>query len=177
MQGSKMQHTVRMEQFQTAFIHALAAVNGWRISKPDPDYDGVDMEISGTCALSNDNFIFGNPRIDIQMKATSGLKTLKNGRLVYDLETKNYNQLIDRYSCERYLFILDIPKDYTDWCGSTRDFISLHNRCYWISLKSQPPTTNKSRVRIKIPSNQVLTPEVLDKIMYAAAEGKVYVQC
>lgn len=175
MQGSKMQQTIRMEQFQMAFVHALAAVNGWRVCKPDPDYDGVDIEINGTCALKKDNFLFENPRIDIQMKATSTLRQLPDGNLVYDLDVKNYNQLIGKYSCERYLFVLDIPQKCVDWCGFTQDFISLRNKCYWVSLKNQPATQNKHTIAINIPKNQVLTPKILDEIMYAAAEGKVYV--
>lgn len=174
MRGSGLQQTYRMEQFQTAFIHAMAAVNGWRVMKHDPDYDGVDIEINGTCAFHTG--IIPNPRIDIQLKATSGLRELQNGALSYDLEVKNYNQLIgNSYSCKRYLFILDIPATCEDWCGFTQDFIALRNKCYWVSLKDSPPTGNTNTVAIEIPRNQILTPKILDEIMYSAAEGKVYV--
>ena len=110
------------------------------------------------------------------MKATAALRTLKNGLLSYDLEVKNYNQLIgNRYSTHRYLFLLDIPEKCEDWCGFTSSAIMLRNKCYWVSLKDNPPAGNTSTIAINIPQNQVLTPKVLDEIMYSAAEGKVYV--
>lgn len=51
MRGSKMQHTIRMEQFQIAFVHALAAVNGWRVSSIFPDYDGLIFQSAGHAML------------------------------------------------------------------------------------------------------------------------------
>ena len=177
MRGSKMQHTIRMEQFQIAFVHALAAVNGWRVSSIFPDYDGVDISISGSCHADNGFMpLFTDPIIHVQLKATAALRTLKNGLLSYDLEVKNYNQLIgNRYSTHRYLFLLDIPEKCEDWCGFTSSAIMLRNKCYWVSLKDNPPAGNTSTIAINIPQNQVLTPKVLDEIMHSAAEGKVYV--
>jgi|GEM_PF-647687 hypothetical protein len=177
MQGSRMSKTIRMEQFQIAFVHALAAVNGWRTLSITPDYDGVDLSISGSCPAKNGfSPIFEDPIIHVQLKATTELRILKNGSLSYDLEVKNYNQLIgNKYSTERYLFVLDIPESYEEWCQLTSSSIVLRNKCYWISLKNNPPTNNKSTITINIPGYQILTPKVLSEIMYAAAEGKVYV--
>ena len=131
-----------MEQFQIAFVHALAAVNGWRVSSIFPDYDGVDISISGSCHADNGFMpLFTDPIIHVQLKATAALRTLKNGLLSYDLEVKNYNQLIgNRYRTHRYMFLLDIPERCEDWCSFTSSAIMLRNKCYWVSLKDNPPT-------------------------------------
>ena len=75
MVGSSIPYTQKMEQFQTAYIHAIASIYGWRVDVVKPDYDGVDIGISGTC--QNKQVLIHNPRIDVQLK---GNPPIFNGR-------------------------------------------------------------------------------------------------
>ena len=73
---------------------------------------------------------------------------------------KNYNQLIgNNFSAHRYLFVLDIPANNSDWYKDHSGSITLKNRCYWMSLHNLLPTKNRASVAIHIPNNQILTPD------------------
>lgn len=169
-----MPPTMKMEQYNIAYIHAIASCCGWNLAREDADYDGIDISIHGrfSHAIKKREM---RSQIDIQLKSTSTL-TDKGDYFTYSLEAKNHNKLCggNHYVNPRYLFVLDLGKDSSNWINFDANSISLSRHCYWVSLDKFQETSNSSKVTIKIPKSQLLTIDSLNKIMENASEGRAY---
>jgi len=132
------------------------------------DDDSIDITIEGTGFSSS---LYRNPKIDIQLKSTKNFK-LKNNTITYALKAKNYSDLIgDNVLSPRYLVLLHLPVNISDWLYHSINGITLRNRCYWFSLRELPPSANNNSVTLNIPANQVLTSSFLKDMMKAASNG------
>jgi hypothetical protein len=159
----------QMEQFNIAYIRALAAHAGFKTSITEVDDDSIDITIEGT---GYSNSIIRNPKIDIQLKSTKNFR-LKSNVITYALKAKNYTDLIgENVLSPRYLFLLHLSGNVSDWLYHSVNGITLRNRCYWFSLRHLPPSTNTNSVTLNIPANQVLTSAFLKDIMKAASNGE-----
>lgn len=156
----------QMEQFNIAYVHALASHAGFKISRCDVDDDSVDLTIEGTGFNQSK---IRNPKIDFQLKSTSSF-SIKDGTISYSLKKKNYMDLIgDNVLSPRYLILLNLSEDSSRWLNNLPSGISLHNHCYWCSLRDSPPTENNYSVTIKMPDTQILTSSLLKDMMMAAS--------
>lgn len=159
----------QMEQFNIAYIRALAAHAGFKVSTCDVDDDSIDITIEGT---GYNNAIIRNPKIDIQLKSTKNFR-LKNNIITYSLKSKNYTDLIgNNVLSPRYLVLLHLSGNISDWLYHSVSGVTLKNRCYWFSLRNLPPSQNSHSVTLNIPAGQVLTSSFLKDIMKAASNGK-----
>lgn len=93
--------------------------------------------------------------------------TLQDGEIVYDLESKTYNDVVTREESESplLLVLLCLPKTQSDWHSVAADVTTLKNCCYWHHFSGQPVQNEKSTKRIKIPSGQILTPSSLTQLL------------
>ncbi|HDT5164351.1 MULTISPECIES: DUF4365 domain-containing protein [Klebsiella pneumoniae complex] len=158
----------QMEQFNIAYIRSLAAHAGFKVSTGEVDDDSVDITIEGT---GFNNSVIRNPKVDIQLKSTKNFK-LKDNIITYALKAKNYSDLIgDNVLSPRYLVLLHLPVNDSDWLYHSVNGITLRNRCYWFSLRHLPPSANRNSVTLNIPANQVLTSSLLKDMMKAASNG------
>ncbi|XWJ92925.1 DUF4365 domain-containing protein [Phytobacter ursingii] len=156
----------QMEQFNIAYVHALASHAGFKISRCDVDDDSVDITIEGTGFV---NCQIRNPKIDLQLKSTSNFN-VKDGNISYALKKKNYMDLIgENVLSPRYLVLLQLPENISEWLLDKENGVSLHNFCYWCSLRNSPPTSNEYSVTINMPVTQVLTSSFLKEMMTAAS--------
>lgn len=152
-----------------AHIYALAGVAGVNHdSKPAHDY-GVDGQFNPVVIRGHRRVSSGYP-LDFQAKATFNWQ-LVDGAIVYDLEAKTYDDIVTRHASEvtLILILLCMPRDKADWHLATSDATVLRNCCYWAILKGDP-CGNTSTKRIRVPADQVLTPDSLLELM--AAERK-----
>ncbi len=110
-----MDLSLRKEQFSPAYVRAVAAVAGYGVSKPDPDYDSIDIELSDRTGEG----VPTRPKIDIQLKCTSQ-NVLRDRDLVYPLKRKNYDELrMTDLLVPRLLIVSRVDKRRADWvsCG------------------------------------------------------------
>lgn len=163
------------EQLSRAFVKAIAANAGFILREFDVDYglDGkfsdVDFEedVSGHKRYCENGF-----GIDFQLKATTNI-TPKDGYLTYDLEAKNYNDLVKvNVGTPRILIVYSMPKGRDEWLKISTESVILKKCAWWCSLKGQPPTTNDQKKRIRIPDNHLLTTQELSRLI-SCVEGGV----
>lgn len=165
----QMDITQQMEQYNIAYVRALAAQCGWRVVKEDDvDDDGIDISIKGI--FSDEHNIVYRPRIEVQLKSTSTLD-IKGNVIKYPLKARNYNLLCEQYSIPRYLFVLDLDSIVDNWVIEDPIGFILSRKCYWLSLENLGATTNTTSVTLDIPIHQVLNKESLNAIMKKAAVG------
>lgn len=156
------------EEFQFAYVAALAAHAGLNRGELRVDDDSVDVIFSGK------GFTGGirNPKIELQLKCSSQKLVTAGGVLKFPLKKKNYDDLRgDDVVSPRYLAVLVVPELTSEWVMHHSDSVALHNLCYWVSLRDAPASANTTAVTIDIPISQRLTTEALVAMMQAASAG------
>lgn len=163
----------RQEQLSRAYVHAVTARAGHIFLPADLDY-GIDGSLRQVKDRNGRRFESGYA-IDIQLKATTNWSA-DNGHIVYDLEAKTYNDLIDRFNEQRatqmLLVVLCLPADENEWLNVSQDQLILKNCCYWCKLDGQP-TDNAQTKRVRIPSANILSPDVVAALLDRVARGEV----
>ena len=108
--------------------------------------------------------------MDFQLKSTE-VWNIVDDHIVYNLEVKNYNDLVQGYNDPSnvspfILILLCLPRGRDSWLSVNNDNLILRNCCYWYSVDENHLTSQNQRtVTIKIPIENVLTPEALTDLM------------
>lgn len=157
----------KKEQFNVAYIYAMAAQAGLNPSQLQVDDDSIDIQLSGKGFLGR----IRNPMVQLQLKCTS--QDVISGEVIkFALSRKNYDDLRGQnVICPRYLVVLLVPEENDSWIQHHDAFMSLHNTCYWLSLKDFPTTSNSTSVTVDIPLSQRLTTASLSQFLTLASEG------
>jgi len=159
------------EQLSRAYAKAISARAGIVFREHDVDY-GLDGRFSDVEYDSDrKRFVESGFGIDFQIKATTNIVP-KGTKVLYDLEVKNYKDLIKTsVGSPRILIIYSMPKQPSEWLTITNDCAILGRCAWWCSLKGQDNTENKSKKRIELPASQRLTPDELQRLIDCVKEG------
>lgn len=155
--GLRMAHSARQESFGDAFLMAIASVAGCALSRPKPDDDSVDWTLS--CRLPR------RPKIDVQMK-TNRADRSDAATISYALKRKNYDDLrLTDLVVPRLLVLVTVPGNTEEWLSLTREQLVLKRAVFWLSLAGYPDSGNTASVNVAVPRENLLTPEVLERMM------------
>ncbi|QII29540.1 DUF4365 domain-containing protein [Stenotrophomonas maltophilia] len=158
----------QMEEFQYAYVAALAAHAGLNRGDLRVDDDSIDVQFASAGVPVPGPFL--SPSIQLQLKCTRTAK-ISGGDLSFDLKIKNYNDLRANTLLPRYLAVLVVPDATSDWLTHGTGCISLQNECYWVSLKGAKPSSNTYQVTVKVPVTNRLTTSTLIDMINAASHG------
>jgi Domain of unknown function (DUF4365) len=161
------------ELLSNAHVQAVAARAGVGISSFDKDF-GVDGTFRQTMATGNRRFTSGYA-LDFQLKASINC-SLEPDHVVYDLEVKAYNDLVNRRlstDATPCLLILKVlPSDPSQWLTTNREGLFMGGACYWEYIRGELSQKKRS-VRIRIPQAQEFNPESLLRLMTCAREYSI----
>jgi hypothetical protein len=154
------QQTVE-ELLSLAHVQAIAGQAGVSMSYFDLDY-GFDGTFRSIRARGS-RLVTQGLAVDFQLKAS--VKYLVEPEyIVYDLEVKNYNDLIDRRLSSSgipcILLLKTLPSNRDTWLTASEDSLILGGGCYWAYLDGKLSTNSKT-VRIRISRQQLFLPESL----------------
>lgn len=158
------------ELISTSYVSAIIARSGFSPNSVAKDY-GVDLEVRRIG-------IHGNKRIDLgvmlelQLKASINWE-IDDSHIVFDLEADAYNRLIfrrDNSSTPCALIVCCLPKDEGSWLTVCEDELVIKKCCYYYFIDGVE-TKNTSSKRIKIPRNQLLTPQAIQNFKTMIFEG------
>lgn len=164
-----MDLNAQKEAFQRAYLLALAAQAGFNPGGFDVDDDSVDVALRGRGYMAAER---RNPQIEFQLKCT-GQHLVSGSFIKFKLPIKNYEDLRGtNVLAPRYLAVLLVPEGAKDWIVHHPNHITLHNSCFWVSLKDAPATANETSVTVDVPLSQRLTTDVLREMMEVASRGE-----
>lgn len=167
-QVGAMDPEIQKEQFQRAFVGALAAHAGLNPGQDAVDDDSVDLRLK---AKGIEGGILRNPQIEFQLKCTYR-DLVKGDKLAYSLGIKNYNDLrAEDLLCPRYLVLLVVPRETDKWLGHSEDCLTLYHECYWMSLKGLPEKTTQN-VMVHLPIKNRLRTSTLEEMIRAASRSE-----
>lgn len=153
------------ENLCAAHIFAVAGMAGVGLGLRHVNDYGVDGQFDPVVIRGTRHVVSGIP-LPFQAKSTIDWE-IKNGLVVYDLESKTYNDIVSRTEAEATLLLvlLCLPKTATHWHSVTSRSTTLRNCCYWHHFRGDPVDNENSTKRIKIPTDQILTPESLKELL------------
>ena len=154
------------EGWSLLYVKALATRAGYSTTRPMIDRDSVDLSLRAGGPF--------RPGLDLQLKATSKLSTLKDGLLSFELPIKNYNDLREETQTPRLLVVLELPSNMSKCITITEEELILRRRAYWLNLQTgNDPVMNKTSVTVHIPQHNLLNVEALCKLMDKSARGGI----
>ena len=160
-----VEHT--KENLCAAHIYALAAMAGTGLTSPEVHDYGVDGTFQDVLIRGKRRFSSGFP-LQYQAKASVNWE-LKDDNIVYDLESKSFNDIVTRGPAQTtmILILLCLPRDQPDWHLVTDKNTILRNCCYWGIPTGNAVPNEKSKKRIWLPTKQLLTPQSLRELLEA----------
>ncbi|NEE03898.1 DUF4365 domain-containing protein [Phytoactinopolyspora halotolerans] len=157
------------QQISIAYAHAVATAARCTLETIRVDYETVDVQVRQKASHA----VYDHTPLDIQLKCTSR-DILRDGHISYPLEVKYYDELrsIKRYN-PAILVVLLVPEGLGEWLIQDEEHLRLHKGAYWTSLRSEPATSNRSSVTIRIPKTQIFSVEQLLGILSRIGNGGV----
>jgi hypothetical protein len=131
-----IQHT--QEGLCRAHICALAGMAGVNHRAEHAHDYGVDGQFAPVISRGGRLVTSGHP-LDFQAKASINWN-LVDGKIVYDLEAKAYNDMVGRDPSETtlMLILLCLPKSQAEWHEATDVGTTIRHCCYWEILAGPP---------------------------------------
>ncbi len=162
------------EGLSHAYLSAIVVRAGMGIGKPSIDY-GVDGTISRIMVAEDGRRVESGIKFDYQLKATSRWR-YDGGEVVYPLEVKTYNDIVQRLAVSRtvplLLILMCLPQQPAEWLENDEEKLTIRKCCYWYSIQGSI-TNNTATVTIRVPRNQLLTPESLTRLLDDVSRGNV----
>ncbi len=153
------------ERLSWTHVLAIASFAGASISLPEQDF-GIDGTFRQIVSLGGRLFPSGNA-LDFQLKASTRCG-IEPDHIIYDLDVKTYNALIQRdliqYAVPCILILKVLPRDPIQWITDSEVGLLLNGGCYWFYIQGQP-SSNQVTVRIRIPRTQQLTSDALNYLL------------
>lgn len=160
----------KKEALGQAYVRAVIAKAGFNFAKSEKDF-GLDGTIKDI-AITNGRYHENGFGIEFQLKSSSDV-VFDNGEIVYDLESKNYNDLAGWEGTWPGILILFVmPTEEKEWISQTVNSLEIKRCAWWCSLEGQPLTDNTATKRIRIAEGNVFSPEALEALMQKVREGK-----
>ena len=162
----------RQEQLSRAYVHAVTAHAGLIFEPTSVDY-GVDGTIRVVIEKDGRRLLAGHG-LDVQLKATTSW-FIRDDTVVYDLEAKTYNDLVDRFNEPRgtpmVLMVLCLPGNETEWLDISHDRLLLRHCCYWCRVGGTR-TTNTATHRIEIPKSNIVDQDTVVDLLQRVCRGE-----
>jgi hypothetical protein len=157
------------EEFNYAYVCALAAHAGLNKGKFEVDDDSIDVVFRSKGYVDR---LVRSPQIEFQLKCTSQ-DLLAGEVLKFQLSRKNYDDLRgENFASPRYLAVLVVPEKTSEWLAHNDGHIALFNNCYWVSLRNAPETNNDTSITVDVPIAQRLTSDTLKLMIERASHGE-----
>lgn len=153
----------KKEAISREFLRILAHGNGFKVIEPGADH-GVDMIVCPVTRriepTGRTRYLDSQYKLDFQLKSTTVAGIIDNGTdIKFDLEVKNYNDLIFRRADLLPLHLVVVVLDSSPpACVNLDDVqLGLAGRAYWyLPDENAEASQNERQVRITIPKGNRL---------------------
>jgi hypothetical protein len=155
----------RKEEISRAYVHAVAARDGFKLGTWSVDDGCLDVTIGHAGTLGGGTL--ANPKIDVQLKCTSQQSIVKKDHVAWKLNRDHHNRLVAASVNPQLLVVLVLPEDETTWIEHSVEALLIRRCAYWLRMDGQPPISSGSRI-VHVPMANVFSPESLMTLMLEA---------
>lgn len=166
--GSVTINSASQEDISFSYFLAICAEKNIIVNRELNDANSDDVTIRKICL--NSKGVSVESAIFIQLKSCyshDSYSVLEDGKISYRLKNKNYTDLIAESIIPKYLLILILPENSSQWVEESDDSLLLRRKMIWTRLTGQDPS-DQDLVTIRIPNNQIVTSEWVDSILRKA---------
>ncbi len=130
------------------------------------DKMGIDALIRAAEQFDDDSLLT-DFALDVQLKATIGEQTRKNGKISYFLKgVERYDKLRKAtVAPPRIMVVLFLPSDPEEWLKWSEEELAVRKCAWWVSLRGAATTDNDSGITVYLPEDQPFHSEGLRDIM------------
>ncbi|MBJ6117814.1 DUF4365 domain-containing protein [Pontibacter sp. BT310] len=163
-----------MEELSKGYLEMIANRSGY-FNSCGRDY-GTDLTIrKARVCPTRKRYLTQGKAIDIQIKATleHNVRHLTDSSkpfIKFDLESKNYNDLVER-SRENgafiplYLVVFILPQERETWLKLTSEELVIKKCAYWYQIQSDAElSSNTSTVTIAVPKTNIVCTNFYDTL-------------
>lgn len=152
------------EALSREFLRILAHGHGFKVIEPPQDH-GVDMIVCPVTTriepTGKVRFLDSQYKLDFQLKATTQTGIVDGAEdIKYDLEVKNYNDLIQRRNEPLPLHLVVVVLDAAPPACISLDEVrlGLAGKAYWyLPTENAEASANQTQIRITIPKSNRLS--------------------
>lgn len=148
------------EEYSKAWLYIMASCAGCTVEFPTKDINSVDATIK-----SDLKGVCGNPVVDVQLKCTINNYTIINNNIIFNLKIKNYNELRSQSLAPKILILLIAPDNPDKWVKHNKDSSEIFKHAFWVSLLGEPDVKNQTSIKIKIPTQNIITVDLIKSMM------------
>ena len=145
-------------QFSLAYVHALSAAAGAKVSHWFVDDESVDI----TVGMAGGDGTVRSPRLDLQLKCTEQ-DFLRSDGIHFPLKRKNYDDLRDsEIMVPKVLVVLMVPDNLAAWITTTpEERLCLHHFAWWMNLAGADERPDVDTPTVVLPRGQLFHVEAL----------------
>jgi hypothetical protein len=160
----------RQESLSRAYVHAVSGAAGIVIANLNFDY-GVDGTFKTVIKRGAKRYADSGFPLDFQLKCSKNWFD-QGDKIAFDLEAKNYNDMVTRSTnaVSLILLLLCLPPHEDKWLTCSDDMLVLRRACYWLALPPGPETTQTTK-RVYFPRDNLLTAVALADLMAKERNG------
>lgn len=165
-----MDTNTKKEEFSYGYLKMIGAKSGLVIENHGRSIDnqGIDIQIVYAGEIENVH----TARIDAQVKCTAQ-DIDKEDYINFSLDIKTYEILRNKFVyVPIILIVVLVPKDLDEWIDIDGERTISKKCAYWISLTGFPASNNLNNLKVRIPKNNLITPESLSNIIKQEAEKR-----
>lgn len=157
------------EDLSIAYLKAISAAAKISMELQHRDEDGKDIHLKKRLVRTDGVKI--DVEIGVQLKATNShnMYEKKKDGITYTLNIKNFHDLTMKSTIPKYLMLLILPEDENEWVSCNIEKLIIKKCMYWVKIENRE-MENTTSVRIFIPSDNIVTPDALNKILVATGE-------
>ena len=144
------------EAISLRYIELIAAYNGFKTTSSFPDY-GTDLsiiEVGYRNEKGHQRLRETGRELKLQLKATTVNSIIEENNIIkYDLETKNFNDIVERkdYAYPLILILFVLPNNNEEWINISDQELIVKKCAYWYFPNDNVEQTNNlSKKRIEI---------------------------
>jgi hypothetical protein len=162
-----LEDTKKIGRIGDGCLNAVVAHTGYFLKKTNLEDDyGVDFELKELVKFNGKRRELST-YFKIQLK-TSYNWSIRDDKIVYDLESKTYNDIVmhNQFNVTKLiLVIMCLQNDEINWCSLNHEFIRFQNSLFWFHTESKDSITNTGTKRIEIPLTQVFNKNAITKLI------------
>lgn len=150
------------EEMQQAYFRAVVAKAG--ASFYVPSYDcGADFVLTTPYINPRGRVAPTTKMVFCQLKASVDCEIIE-GEVVYKLDAEAFNKLAELDNVLAILLLLHLPRDEEKWLAVNQCEMCIGACCYWYEVP-KVITDNKSKITVKIPTDQVFDPKAVHNLL------------
>jgi hypothetical protein len=156
-------------ELSLAYLHAVAASEGFAVDVPHIDSDSVDAVIAAKGKLDVTSLKHA-PKIEVQLKSSFNTVVNADGAISISLPVNNYNDLRADTMVPRLLVLFALPTSQAEWLIHHPERLVLQKCSYYVNLKGLPESSNVGHQTVYVPTTNMLTPNALKALMIKASK-------